>query len=139
LIAVFLLGGSLGMLTYHLSRSGAQTVDVTKSGQRDPRTRPRIEQVLQLSPEQLNQFKEITQEFRPKFEELRAAQEKKYEAIRAEMSPQYDAIRSEMDSKIFTILKADQKQKFDTFLKERSDKMGGRHRPDHLPPPDNRK
>lgn len=162
LIAVFLLGFSAGLLSYHLMRSKIGANGIATFGPTGPfgnrpmpgRERggpPRLEQLLQLTPDQKSQFDSIMMEIRPQFEAVRGEEEKKlepvraemnpkFEAVRAEMGPRFDAIRVEMNRRISSILNEDQRKKFEIFQKEREGRgeRGGPHRrQDHPgPPPD---
>lgn len=131
LIAVFLLGGSVGFVSYHYmgAKAPSPANPNRQAAGRTEHRAPRLDEVLQLSPEQMAQFKQIMNEFRPQFEQVRAEQQKKFEALRTEMSPRFEAIRSEMNRKILGILNDTQKQKFEEFQKQRAERMS-RHRPD---------
>ena len=162
LLAVFLLGCSVGFFSYHLVRSKMPSSGIGlfgPTGVAGNRTTPgrergglRLQQQLQLSPSQQAQFESILKEFRPKFEAVRAEEEKrlepiraeinpKFEAVRAEMAPKFDAIRSEMNRRIAGILNEDQKTKFETLQKGREGPPGpgrpggARRRPDRPGPP----
>jgi Spy/CpxP family protein refolding chaperone len=127
LIAVFLLGGSVGFVSYHYMGAKAATGTANRqAAARQDHRGPRLDEALQLSPEQAAQFKQIMDEFRPQFEQVRAEQQKKFEALRSEMGPRYEVIRAEMDRKILAILNDAQKQKFQEFQKERAERMSHR-------------
>lgn len=163
LIAVFLLGFSAGFLSYHLmgSRTGVGGVAALTPripfGNRPMTGRersgpPRLEQLLQLSPDQKAQYDSIMSDIRPQFEAVRAEEEKmldpvraevnpKFEAVRAAIAPKFDAIRAEMNRRISSILNQDQQKKFEAFQKEREgrgERSGPRRRPDHPGMPDPR-
>jgi hypothetical protein len=160
LIAVFLLGFSAGLLSYHLMRSKVGTGSVAAFGPagafgnrampgRERGGPPRLQQQLLLSPDQQTQFDSIMKEIRPQFDAVRAEEEKKlepiraemnpkFEAVRAEMGPKFDAIRAEMNRRISSILNEDQRKKFEAIQKEREgrgERGGPRRHPDHPGPP----
>ena len=162
LIAVFLLGCSVGFLSYHLVRSkmpanglglfGPTGAAGNRTTPGRDRGGPRLRQVLNLSPSQQAQFDSIVKEFRPQFDAVHAEEEKKlepvraemdpkFDAVRAEMAPKFDALRAEMYRRISSILNEDQKTKFEAFQKGREGPPGpgrpggGRRWPDRPGPP----
>ncbi len=158
LVAVFLLGCSVGVFSYRLVRSRipegwiGSTPPGTAFNNRSPRTDrgvPRLQQQLGLSAEQQTRFQAIMKEFRPRFEAVRAEEDKKldpiraefdpkFEAVRAEMAPKFEAIRAEMFQRISGILTEEQKTKFEALQKQREARgegRGGRHRTERPGPP----
>jgi Spy/CpxP family protein refolding chaperone len=90
-------------------------------------------QILDLTPEQDQQFKQIFEETRRKLEELRQAQEEeRYQKI--------EAIWTETNPKLRAVLDEEQKVKFNDFLARMHDwreKAPKRERPE--PPNENRR
>jgi uncharacterized membrane protein len=121
LVAVFLVGGALGGTLYHLwsptTSATTETAPPRPAGERDRRP-PRLDQMLQLSPEQDTRFKEIMTDARRQFD-----------ASRKEQDDRFEAIRADMNTKILAILNHQQKEKFQAFLKDVESK-----RPRHRPP-----
>ncbi len=69
--------------------------------------RPRIPQILQLTPEQLTGFRAIMEDSR-----------REIEALWIDQEPKIEAIRTETNRKLLEILNEDQRKKYQDFLKE---------------------
>jgi len=127
LIAVFLLGcilGSAGSYMYLRNRPDQPFVRGMQGGRPGPERgqgtgRQGFSDMLQLTPEQEGQFREIMAESR-----------KQLDALRMEQGPKIEAIRTETNRKLMSVLNEEQKRKFSAFLedmaKRRPPRMGGR-------------
>ncbi len=110
LIAVFVLGCVLGsagsyMWLRHSEPPSARNMRSFPAGSGPGRQR--LPELLQMTPEQENQFREIMAESR-----------KKLESLRTEQEPKIEAIRAETNRELLSVLNPDQQKKFDGFLKE---------------------
>ena len=121
LVAVFLLGGLLGFAGSYYWFGKSPEAGITER-ENDPRRRPeqppRLSDLLQLTSEQDQRFHEIMAEAREQLEPLRIEQNEMQKTLRAKQSPEIEAIWAETNRKFSDILDAEQKQKFETFLKE---------------------
>jgi len=142
LIAVFLLGclaGSAGSYFYFKKAldSGRRTPDFGDGAMKNgpmPRPEPmNFKELLQLTPEQDEQFKQILGESRKKMTEFR----KQTETFHSEQDARIKTIISEMNRKLNSMLNEEQKKKFEAWQK---DFEGRRRRPlrrrDFPPPPE---
>ncbi len=112
LIAVFLLGSVIGAAAYHLYTLRASASD-RPFGPPGKGGRPRMLDVLHLSPEQQKSFDTIMEESRSRME-----------ALQAESAPKFKAIRVETDARILAILDEPQKKKFEELVREMDRRMG---------------
>ena len=120
LVAVFLLGGLLGFAGSYYWFGKSPEASITER-ENDPRRRPeppRFSDLLQLTTEQDRRFHEIMAEAREQLEPLRIEQNEMQKTLRAKQGPEIEAIWAETNRKFSDILDAEQKQKFETFLKE---------------------
>lgn len=125
LIAVFLLGGIIGSGgTYWWTKKyqAAGTVQNRRPGPRPER--PRWREVLQLTPEQAEQFEKIMAESRKQMQSVRAEQEPKIQRLFSEQGPRLDAIIAETNKKLMAMLDKDQQKKFESLLKEMNSRRG---------------
>lgn len=122
LIAVFLLGAILAAGGTYLLFRGSQAPERRVRGDRPPgmppQGRQRIQELLNLTPEQETQFGKIMAESRRQTEALRAEQQPKIEAIFAEQQPRMDAILADTHRQVMAILDKDQQKKFESRWKE---------------------
>jgi hypothetical protein len=113
LISIFVAGciiGAIGFFLWAKKMPQAPPFRGNPSGFPSARggpERPRLPQILQLTPEQTTRFREIMEESRHQIEALWIDQE-----------PKIEAIRSETNRKLSKILNEEQKKKYDGFLKE---------------------
>jgi uncharacterized membrane protein len=110
LIAVFLLGGIVGTGgTYLWMKKSPAPERVEMPGRRPgpSQGRPRMQELLQLTPEQESQFGKIMAESR-----------RQMEALRAEQQPKMEAIIADTNRKVMAILNKDQQKKFESMWKE---------------------
>jgi uncharacterized membrane protein len=121
LIAVFLLGGIVGTGgTYLWMKKSPAPERVEMPGRRPgpSQGRPRMQELLQLTPEQESQFGKIMAESRRQMEALRAEQQPKIEAVLSERQPKMEAIIADTNRKVMAILNKDQQKKFESMWKE---------------------
>jgi Spy/CpxP family protein refolding chaperone len=109
LIAVFLAGGIVGSAGsyYWLRRSEGSRIRVRGNVRAPVQERQRLPELLKLTPDQENRFKEIMAESR-----------RQLDALRAEQAPKIEEIRSETNRKLYAILNGEQQKEFAAFLKE---------------------
>jgi hypothetical protein len=128
LISVFLLGCIIGAGGSYLWLEKTQdrarpTMQGFPSGP-SPQGRQRMQELLQLTPEQESQFGKIMAESRRQMDAVRAQDQPKIEAIFTEQQPKIEAIAADTNRKVMSILNKDQQAKFESWWKE----MGGRRR-----------
>jgi hypothetical protein len=141
LIAVFLAGclaGAAGSYFYFKKSldSGRRAPDFGDGAMRgSPMPRPgpmNFKELLQLTPEQDAQFKQILGESRKRMTEFR----KQADAFHGEQDAKIKAIISEMNRKLNTILNEEQKKKFEAWQKEFESMRRRPPRRRDLPPPE---
>jgi uncharacterized membrane protein len=113
LIAVFLVGclmGSAGSY-YWLRKSPGSQAGVKEDPRPPVQVRRKLPELLQLTTDQEQRFREIMAESR-----------KQLEKLRIEQAQQIEAVRSETDRKFTAILNEEQKEKFAAFQKEIKDR-----------------
>ena len=144
LIAVFLVGGSAGFVLREFTKTKAQAQNENRPPSRDRRG-PRLEQLLQLTPEQNARFKEIMSELRVQFDKVQDEHQSRIDEIDKVFRPQFLAVRTEMNRRIVEILNDEQKEKFLQIQKDREQRekeremnsKKGRRKPDRPgSPPD---
>ena len=116
-ILVFVLGGVSGAVSHYLYREHMKTP--TPAG--PPRSRDIVEGMareLNLDPQQRESLKAIFGQTRQQVHTLNQQFKPQYEALNQQYRPQFEAIRDETDEKIRQILRADQKSRFEAFLKK---------------------
>ena len=121
LIAVFLLGGVVGSAGFYYWFGKTRTVPVASERnerQRMPERPPTLVELLELTPDQEKNYREIMSETRKQLESLRAEQEEMWSALRDKQAPRIKEIWAETNRKFSQILDEAQKKKFDAFLKE---------------------
>lgn len=131
LVAVFLLGGIVGVAASYFLLKDSATARVQPFVGNMPQMRgpgrPKVSELLELTPEQEVRFREIMEESRRKLAELQK-----------EQLPKIEAIRKETNRKISEILNEDQRKKFESFTKEwesRRERMEKGKMPNFPPPP----
>ena len=116
LIAVFLLGVVAGAGGIYAWMARVQASPPPTFGFRErPAPLPKL---LELTPEQERQFRQIMRESREGID-----------AAREEQTPRLRELRNEMDRKIFAILSDEQKVKFAAFLKHMASRKDRLRRP----------
>jgi|WetSurSiteA1Bulk_404760.scaffolds.fasta_scaffold11852_2 hypothetical protein len=128
LIAVFLMGCIIGAGGSYLwlkknQDQARSTMQGFPSGP-SPQGRQRMQELLQLTPEQESQFSKIMAESRRQMDAVRAQDQPKIEAIFTEQQPKIEAIAADTNRKVMSILNKDQQAKFESLWKE----MGSRRR-----------
>jgi hypothetical protein len=128
LIAVFLSGCIIGAgaSNFWLNKSrdqARQTIQGFPSGP-SPEGRQRMQELLQLTPEQESQFSKIMAESRRQMDTVRAQDQPKIEAIFSEQQPKIEAIAADTNRQVMSILNKDQQGRFESWWKE----MGSRRR-----------
>ncbi len=117
LVCIFLLGGIAGAsVSYFLLKSSMNSRAPGFVGNAPPVRGPGRMQMgewLQLTPEQEARFREIMAESRRKLGELQK-----------EQMPKIEAIRTETNRKLLEILNQEQREKFQSFLKEWESRRG---------------
>lgn len=103
-VVLFVLGIALGSVGAHMWDGHVV------ASQRHHRASEELKEELQLSPDQTKHFDQIMTDWRGKFQALDAQRN-------SEWDPKYDEIRHEERNNIRAILTADQKVKFEAFLK----------------------
>jgi hypothetical protein len=132
LVAVFLLGGILAAGGTYLWLKNLQDPERRAMQNRfpggPPQGRMRMQESLQLTPEQEEQFGKIMSESRRQMEAVRAEQQPKIDAIFSEQQTKMEAIVADTNRKVMAILNQEQQKKFESLWKEMN---GGRRRPPH--------
>jgi hypothetical protein len=120
LIAVFLLGGLLGFAAsyYWIGKSPEPIVTDRENSPPKMQAPPKLSDLLQLTPDQNQRFREIMAEAREQLDLLRIEQNEDQKALRTKYGPKIEAIWAETNRKFSAILDDEQKNKFDSFLKE---------------------
>ena len=123
LITVFLLGCIIGSAGFYYWFSKSPEIPVAGRENGRPKTperqrMPGLTELLQLTPDQEQRYKEIMSEAWKQHESLRTEQEEMWGALRAKQAPQIKEIWAETNRKFSAILDEEQREKFDAFLKE---------------------
>ena len=128
-ILIFVLGGIAGAISHSLYQEYIK-VAFFKAAQRPPDIVEWMSKELQLDSTQTESLKKI-------FEESR----RRYMDLSQQVWPQYEKIRVETEQQIKSILRADQKARYEDFLrrfkppdKPPSPKKEGKNNPTLLPP-----
>ncbi len=115
-LLVFLLGGVSGAVSHYIYREHLKAPALAA-----PQVRgnvvERMAQELKLDAGQKELLKAIFDESRQKYRALNQEYRPQYEAINKQYGPQARAIRNQTSDKIKQILRADQKELFEEFLK----------------------
>lgn len=114
LIAVFLLGCIIGAAGSYFWTRKLMPPPFPMSRDMNPQRiqgRPRLPELLKLTPDQEARRKEIMAESR-----------RQLDALRANQIAQIEAIRMETNKKLSAILNEEQRKKFSAFLKEIEDR-----------------
>ncbi len=124
LITVFLLGcivGSAGFYYWFGKSRGTPDVPVANGRGGPPQLpeRPKLPEILQLTPEQEERFREIMLESRKQTEPLMIERQEMEHQLRAKQGPKINEIWAETNRKFMALLNEEQKAKYDAFLKER--------------------
>jgi Spy/CpxP family protein refolding chaperone len=102
-VAVFILGGAVGVL-------GTYVAGHVNDGHRRQRIVDRLNQQLQLTPDQQKQIEGILEDGHKRITSI-------YRQSQDQARPQYDAVHTEIRTRIRAVLTPAQQPKFDDFLK----------------------
>jgi Spy/CpxP family protein refolding chaperone len=127
-ILVFLLGGVSGAVSHYLYREHLKALTPGAS----PKPKDIVEGMaleLKLDAQQKESLKAIMDQTRQRVHALNQQFRPQYEAVNKQYKPQFEAIRNETDDKIRQILRADQRMRFEEFLKKIKSAPPGPPRP----------
>jgi uncharacterized membrane protein len=116
-ILVFLLGGVSGAVTRYLYREHLKT-PAPAVAQKPKDIVEGMARELKLDAEQKESLKTIFGQTRQQVRALNQQYKPQYEALNQQYRPKFQAIRNETDAKIRQILRPDQKELFEEFLKK---------------------
>ncbi|MDE3135452.1 MAG: periplasmic heavy metal sensor [Acidobacteriota bacterium] len=119
-LAVFILGGAVGVL-------GTYVAGHMRDGHRRQRIVDRLNQQLQLTPEQQKQIESILEDGHKRITVI-------YRESQDQARPQYDAVHNEIRSRIRAVLTPAQQPRFDEFLKRLDAERKAREQQAQPPP-----
>jgi len=116
-ILVFLLGGVSGAVSHYLYHERVKTPA--------PGVPPKFKDIvdgmareLKLDAQQKESLKTIFGQSRDQYHALNQQFRPQYEALNEQYKPRFETIRDETDNKIRKILRSDQRERFEEFLKK---------------------
>jgi len=116
-ILVFLLGGVSGAVSHYLYQ---QHLKMPAPGV-PPKFKDIVDGMareLKLDTQQTESLKTIFGQSREQYHSLNQQFRPQYEALNEQYKPRFEAIRNETDDKIRKILRSDQRERFEEFLKK---------------------
>jgi hypothetical protein len=118
-IIVFLLGGVAGAVSHYLFvREQLKAAATLKSQPKPPDIQAGLAKILNLDTQQRESLKSIFSKSRTQFIGLNREYKPKWETVRNPFDVEVMKIRKEFDEEVKTILRPDQRSKFDEFLKK---------------------
>ena len=117
-ILVFLLGVVAGTVGHFLYARQAKSAVTQKTPTQPGEILDRMANMLQLDNTQKESLKTIFAQSRQRYQALNEQFKPQYRTLNEQYRPQWELIRNEANEQIKRILRPDQKEKFEAFLKK---------------------
>ena len=117
-VLVFLLGAVAGTVGHFLYARQAKPAVTQKAPTQPGEILDRMANMLQLDNTQKDSLKTIFAQSRQKYQALNEQFKPQYRALNEQYRPQWESIRNGANEQIKQILRPDQKDKFEAFLKK---------------------
>lgn len=115
-VLVFVLGGIAGAVSYYLYHKHVEKPTTTQFNAKD--FIDGLTRELKLDVHQRESLKTIFEQTRNKFRALNQQYGPQYDVLNHQYRPRYESIRNESDDKIRSILRPDQKARYEEMLRK---------------------